>query len=381
MTQCSTPRFPARRTLPHHTPARGFAFTLVELLVVIGIIALLVGILLPVLGKAREAANAAKCLSNIRSATQAMNIYAAEANGWLAGPHTSGRIWNYSPNADNNAYGVDSIGPNESRDSEQPVQNFDWYAPTLGKTLDFPENDRDRMLRYFTVDLRCPTNDILFDKIQLDDENAFGSAIGLPASSYSIVNQFHAFPRLDDANGDGDYDSSTDRVGISAFNDGTSSYNGLRPRRNYTPKLSSVGNASEKVYLTEGTRSSEHLNLVNGLPTLVVTGINAARYQRQGGNFGTRGVVSRLYANGRDPHFLGSASAFDSNWNGQVPDTSYRVAWRHSQKMNVAKYDGSAEALDVGQSVRIQLWYPTGTTITNAARTYDPTDVNGQVIQ
>lgn len=51
-------------------------FTLVELLVVIGIIALLVALLLPALQGARAAANAATCLGNQRSNAQAIAMYA-----------------------------------------------------------------------------------------------------------------------------------------------------------------------------------------------------------------------------------------------------------------------------------------------------------------
>jgi prepilin-type processing-associated H-X9-DG protein len=62
---------------------RRTAFSLVELLVVIGIITVLIAILLPALQTAREAAQATQCLSNIRQLGTVLVEYVNDNNGWL----------------------------------------------------------------------------------------------------------------------------------------------------------------------------------------------------------------------------------------------------------------------------------------------------------
>jgi prepilin-type N-terminal cleavage/methylation domain-containing protein len=100
---------------------RRHAFTLVELLVVIGIIAVLIGILVPTLSRSKDQAIRVQCMNNLRQLMLATLMYAAEnkssmpacnwgtpTTGWLYGPPTflrgreedleTGMLWPYLKN-------------------------------------------------------------------------------------------------------------------------------------------------------------------------------------------------------------------------------------------------------------------------------------------
>jgi prepilin-type N-terminal cleavage/methylation domain-containing protein len=87
----------ARTTNPRNAAnrRRGGAFTLVELLVVIAVIAILAALLLPALGRAKMQAQQTKCLSNLRQMTMAGLMYLDDHQGGF--PFNSVGLPNYNP--------------------------------------------------------------------------------------------------------------------------------------------------------------------------------------------------------------------------------------------------------------------------------------------
>ncbi|MBL8763839.1 MAG: prepilin-type N-terminal cleavage/methylation domain-containing protein [Phycisphaerae bacterium] len=338
-------------------------FTLIELLVVVAIVALLVSILLPTLGKARDAARGVVCASNLGQLAKGMAGYGSDNKEYLPGsPATSG--WGLLPiqadQSKTNIYGY--YKTTDAYYNGIAMQTWDWVGPILALTgirgageipgtIDASQKDRGQRFAWYTeTDLvYCPSNKIT----SVPWENSDGGTTGFKAGrmlSYNMSTQF----------------SSTEDGSPFGTNDRKPNID----RRGYRPMLHRVGSAHMKVALFEGHRYASESR--NDDPDF-----DCGPSAGYGGGFGGVGAwqnqskeLNRFAAPGEPGRSLAN----------QFPNLFVdrrRYAFRHTPARssaevldgfvtgNMAFFDGHVQAYNDGEATNPDFWFPTNTRLLN----------------
>lgn len=307
---------------------RGGAFTLIELLVVVAIIALLVGLLLPALGKARDVSRQIVCASMTRQLASGQLIYANDWKDFYAGPVTSGADGQLTNGA---LYFFDKT-------ASTPVSSHDWISPTLGDSNGFSTNRAQRTKQIFerfgcaaALELNSSVFPGTNSSADYNDFRLLNDSQGIRQVSYLSPSAFHYFPQ-------GTPDSQRRYQGVLLQN--VTIGTPVAVRSGFRPRLDQIGTqASNKIVVADGTRF---------LPASRLLDFDPDPFPRYYGSFMDPGPIfhdSAAYGRLRFP-------ATGDNW---------KLSMRHAGTMNAAFFDGHAANIKAAQAWKDATpWYPGG---------------------
>jgi len=322
----------------------GGGFTLVELLVVIGIIAILISVLLPGLARARRAANTVACAANIRSILQGMQIYASQNSGAIPGSaFTTARFTYINPQF---ASPTANLGITQNN-YPSVVSVFDWASPimkVMGVKFEEGGTLAQRQKRWARVQefksFRCPENNII--------TSAFGP---VAFTSIDLIPSYNTAMAFVVCHNDDTFPTSTPIT--CAWGDSAKRWN---CPSGYVPKLSKVGNASAKIYIGDGSRYVD-ANGAGPDSDIGFSGVNGGCLSDQGAFDAFSKSWCRTTTNkggvnggtGRDARIFAYRHGYQKQYG--VPDL---------YKGNFGFFDGHVELLGDLESTKPDYWLPKG---------------------
>ena len=322
------------------------AFTLIEVLVSISVIAILMGIMLPALGRVKAMGMQINSSSIKRQLVTALLAYGTREDEWIPGVNTSGlSLW--PPNL------TDRAVARLSRRPDAPVQNTDWMSPALGSGAGLSRSRNRRfyeLLERFhdpALPLRVPVftggrdgNAQLAAWIHANqDQPARGVSFLMPMGMQLA-------------------EGEDLRVGWRGpwVQVGQRRYAGgllMRQTRHppgFVPRQTRVGQSSTKIACADGFRYLDSRR--NALD------FDAAYAPFRWGSFA-----------GRTP--LDQESRSWGRRGGGGDGRNLPLVYRHSGKMGVAFWDGHIDLLTRRQSRNPRFWAPAGSALIGASGT-DP---------